>query len=93
MITKVITDVVFRIQKNSSSKPKIVHHNRLKPYHARNSIDTSWVDRLVDTDPFEVSVENDEAKSPVVTQEVKIDRPKRNVKPPKRFGDFIEIKD
>ena len=90
VITKVISDVVFRIQKSLNSKPKVVHHNRLKPFYTRGSIDTSWVDKLVDIEPLETPVENDVAigKSSAVAQEVKTDRPKRKVKPPKRFGDF-----
>ena len=31
-ITKKIDDVIYRIQKNAKSKPKVVHFDRLKPY-------------------------------------------------------------
>lgn len=32
-----INDVIFKIQKNKHSKPKIVHHDRLKPYTCTNN--------------------------------------------------------
>ncbi|CAG2233061.1 unnamed protein product [Mytilus edulis] len=31
--TNSISDLVYRIQKLESSKPRVVHYNRLKPYH------------------------------------------------------------
>ena len=31
-VTKKLNDVLFRIQLNPRCKPKIVHHDRLKPY-------------------------------------------------------------
>ena len=36
LITKRISDVVYRIQKTSTSKPKVVHHDRLRPYEGRD---------------------------------------------------------
>ena len=40
----------YRIQKSEFSKPEIVHHDRLKPYRARNpeEHDTDWVARVRD---------------------------------------------
>lgn len=35
-VTKQVTDVVYRIQKNPKGKPKFVHHDRLKPFHEQN---------------------------------------------------------
>lgn len=31
-----ISDILFRVQKSPHSKPKVVHHDRLKPYHGEN---------------------------------------------------------
>ncbi|CAC5415821.1 unnamed protein product [Mytilus coruscus] len=33
LILNSISDLVYRIQKLESSKPRVVHYNRLKPYH------------------------------------------------------------
>ena len=32
-IVEVLSDVVFRIRLNNQAKDKVVHHNRLKPFH------------------------------------------------------------
>lgn len=32
-----LNDVILKIQKNKNSKPKIVHHDRLKPYTCTNN--------------------------------------------------------
>lgn len=36
-IIQKLNDVIFKIQKNKNSKPKIVHHDRLKPYTCTNN--------------------------------------------------------
>lgn len=36
-IVQKLNDVIFKIQKNKNSKPKIVHHDRLKPYTCTNN--------------------------------------------------------
>ncbi|KAL7848366.1 hypothetical protein AOLI_G00230840 [Acnodon oligacanthus] len=38
-----LDDLVYRIQKNPKTKVKVVHHDKLKPYHSRSPLDTSWV--------------------------------------------------
>ncbi|KAI4904870.1 hypothetical protein NFI96_011571 [Prochilodus magdalenae] len=38
-----LDDLVYRIQKNPKTKVKVVHHDKLKPYHSRTPLDTSWV--------------------------------------------------
>ncbi|KAK3091067.1 hypothetical protein FSP39_016879, partial [Pinctada imbricata] len=35
-VLKKNNDVIFKIQKNKATKPKIVHHDRLKPYSGGN---------------------------------------------------------
>ena len=43
-ILDVLSDINFRVILNPNSKPKVVHHDRLKRYHARNGKpDVSWV--------------------------------------------------
>ena len=42
-IIEVISDVVYRIQQSARGKSSIVHHNQLKPCHARDTLDTSWM--------------------------------------------------
>ena len=36
LVVKRMSDVLYRIQKGSKSKPKVVHHDRLKPYRGPN---------------------------------------------------------
>ena len=40
-----LSSVNFRIQMNKNKRPLVVHHDRLKPYYARNpeENDTSWI--------------------------------------------------
>ena len=41
-----LSDVTYRIQQSPAKKPKVIHHDRLKPYYPRNPAenDTSWVE-------------------------------------------------
>ena len=41
IVTKKLSDVVFRIQKSPQSKPKVVHYDRLKPYEGKEL--QSWL--------------------------------------------------
>jgi hypothetical protein len=50
VITHCISDLVYRIQKTESAKPRVVHYNRLKPYHGGYD---NWLDKnavINDTD-------------------------------------------
>ena len=50
VITHCISDLVYRIQKAESAKPRVVHYNRLKPYHGDYD---NWLDKnavINDTD-------------------------------------------
>ena len=42
-ILDAISDVNFRIIRSPDDKPKVVHHDRLKPYYARELLDIQWV--------------------------------------------------
>ena len=44
-----LDDLVYRIKKSPRAKTKVVHHDRLKPYHSRAPLDTSWVLQDADT--------------------------------------------
>lgn len=46
VVTKVLSDVIYRIQQGPRTKPRVVHHNRLKTYHSKEHIDTTWVGNL-----------------------------------------------
>ncbi|KAL6458845.1 hypothetical protein MHYP_G00323170 [Metynnis hypsauchen] len=142
-----LDDLVYRIQKNPKTKVKVVHHDKLKPYHSRTPLDTSWVHQYAEAwQPEQVlppALEGDTVTSeldlpslfsdkprcdntdyvtdspsstlsgpegpdelqfsggstvqqgqpwtvsnPVVGPTSK--RPKRNIKPPKRFGDWLD---
>ncbi|XP_030595617.1 uncharacterized protein LOC115787179 [Archocentrus centrarchus] len=38
-----LDDLVYRIKKGPRTKAKVVHHDRLKPYHSRTLLDNGWV--------------------------------------------------
>lgn len=38
-----LDDMVYRIQKGPKTKVKVVHHDKLKPYHSRQPLENSWV--------------------------------------------------
>lgn len=38
-----LDDLVYRIQKSPRTKVKVVHHDKLKPFHSRTPLDNSWV--------------------------------------------------
>ena len=43
-ILDVLSDINFRVIKSEHAKPKVVHHDRLKRYYARDGKpDVSWV--------------------------------------------------
>ena len=54
VVLKAMSDVVFKIQKGPTSKPKIIHYNRLKPFYARNPINLKWMDKIPTIDPVEM---------------------------------------
>ena len=56
LIISRLDDVTYRIQKGVKTKPKVVHHNRLKPYEGTN-IPTWLVDKS--TEETTVSAKND----------------------------------
>ena len=48
-----LSDVTYRIQQSPAKKPKVIHHDRLKPYYPREPAenDTSWVEPLAPPTP------------------------------------------
>ncbi|KAK3521358.1 hypothetical protein QTP70_003433 [Hemibagrus guttatus] len=38
-----LDDLVYRIQRSPRAKVKVVHHDKLKPYHSRQPLENSWV--------------------------------------------------
>ncbi|KAK3728410.1 hypothetical protein QZH41_007793 [Actinostola sp. cb2023] len=44
LVLSQLDDVTYRIQKGAKTKPKVVHHNRLKPYEGTNA--PTWLDAL-----------------------------------------------
>ncbi|XDV23189.1 hypothetical protein PO909_027876 [Leuciscus waleckii] len=38
-----LDDMIYRIQKGPKTKVKVVHHDKLKPYHSRQPLENSWV--------------------------------------------------
>ena len=44
IITKRINDAIYQVRKSRQQRPKMVHHNRLKPYNGNNK--PSWYKNL-----------------------------------------------
>ena len=42
-ILDTLSDVNFRVIREPHEKPKVVHHDRLKPYFSREPLDVEWV--------------------------------------------------
>ncbi|KAK3508061.1 hypothetical protein QTP70_011856 [Hemibagrus guttatus] len=38
-----LDDLVYRIQRSPRAKVKVVHHDKLKPYHSQQPLENSWV--------------------------------------------------
>lgn len=38
-----LDDLVYGIQRSPRAKVKVVHHDKLKPYHSRQPLENSWV--------------------------------------------------
>ena len=54
-IVGLLDDLVYRIQKTQRSRVKVVHHDKLKPYYSRTTMDNSWVFQSADAwSPVEV---------------------------------------
>lgn len=107
VIIKPLSDVTFRIQKNLNSKPKIIHYNRLKPFHAREPPNLKWLEKVPETEPTEElqpedlideSEKSDNTKptdytisdhhTPMEDESQSQIRPKRQIKKPKKYGEW-----
>lgn len=104
VVIKAISDVLFKIQKSPHSKPKIVHYNRLKPFYSRQTISTKWIEKVpenpIELSETEENLANDDLHSsqnatdlslgsnPEISQPGSKTRPKRQIKPPKRYGEW-----
>ena len=86
VIVERISDTVYCIQKSPRSKPLIVNHDSLKQAELREPIDTSWVHK-VSRKPKEIAAEEAEA---VLSDEAQtVHRPRRSVKAPQLYGEWV----
>ena len=46
-VVEILSDVVYRIQKDAKCKSRIVHHNQIKPYFSREEVNNIWLDHIV----------------------------------------------
>ena len=87
-----MSDVLYRIQKGPKSKPKVVHHDRLKAYRGSNTLD--WLTESSVTgqgppSPQSAGVESTTDPPGVVSNPTKAaGRPRRTVRPPVRMEDY-----
>ena len=49
LVLKRISDVVYKIQKSPRSKSRIIHHDRLRPYHGEKT--PTWLDDVEEVQP------------------------------------------
>ena len=49
LVLKRISDVVYKIQKSPRSKARIIHHDRLRPYHGEKT--PTWLDDVEEVQP------------------------------------------
>ena len=68
LVVKRLDDLTYRIQKGPKAKPKVVHHNRLKPYEGENVPNWLKAESETEKDPKQVpsdsGVETKTKKSP-----------------------------
>ena len=96
VVIKRISDVVYRIQKSATAKPRVVHHDRLRPYEGRD--EPTW---YRDTAPPSVdSTETGPENGPDCPTAAETDgvdkspapdrkRPQRATRPPAWTTDFV----
>ena len=83
VVTKKYSEAVYQIRRNSKSKPLVVNHDKLKPAHPRDDIDTSWI-RKIPGNERQLSVVEAELDSEDELQS----RPSRSCKAPDRLGEW-----
>ena len=99
---KRMSDVLYRVQKGSKSKPKVVHHDRLKAYHGPNVPD--WLECCEVSAPKEsghsgastqalmspqsVVVESGNPSNTAPVPAPAVRRPRRAVRAPVRMQDY-----
>ena len=97
-----MSDVLYRVQKGSKSKPNVVHHDRLKACHGPNVPD--WLECRKVSVPEESEHPGASTQAPVSLQSVVVEsgnppntasvpapavrRPRREVRPPVRMRDY-----
>jgi len=102
LVIKRMSDVLYRVQKGPKSKPKVVHHDRLKAYHGPNVPD--WLECCEVSVPEESEHPGASTQAPVSPQSVVVGsvnppntasvpapavrRPRREVRPPVRMRDY-----
>ena len=102
LVIKRTSDVLYRVQKGPKSKPKVVHHDRLKAYHGPNVPD--WLECCEVSVPEESGLPGASTQGPASPQSVVVEsrnppntasvpapavrRPRREVRPPVRMRDY-----
>ena len=104
-IIGIIDPQVYIIQESPRSKAKVIHHDRLKPMHSRESLENGWVFKQahkyseIHTESIDLNCEtesrtNDQETIPSKPSRIPVsvkvpERAKRQRKPPDRFGDWV----
>ena len=82
-IVQVLSDCLYRIQAGPNKPSQVIHHNKLKKGRCRETPDTSWIDNVT----FHNVPKPQTSETTDVTSNV--DRPRRFVKSPNRYGDWL----
>jgi len=87
-----LDDVVYIIQKGPRTKPKVVHHDKLKAFKPREPLDNAWVfkEKQAEStgDPGDLDP-GTSANTLGGSQESPSKRPKRVTKAPDKFGEWV----
>ena len=79
-VVEVLSDVVYRIQRNARCTSQIVHHNQMKPCFFREERDNTWLDTCINKYKRKSNKETN-AKDISVDEKVESQSPKTNTKP------------
>ena len=88
-VTKIYSDVLYLIQKSARHKPRVVHHNQIKPCYLRGDVDNSWLDKIWKSNQKESVTNHNGIVENHSVMPVPQSRPQRSKKPVNRLGDWF----
>ena len=87
-IVEILSDVVYRIQRNARCNSQIVHHNQIKPCFFREEIEHTWLDSCIEK--YRKKGEEISPQRGIPNEEKPILRRSSRIRSkPDRFGDVV----